>query len=295
MFDRLAVLEPGWNPELARAHTVLQDRLVSRRPLSWIWAPVAVVAVCFVLAVIPQTRAAAQEAWARWTMGRFDVIRVDLSKLPVQTHVTMNGPLPQRVSLEEATKAAGFTPYLPESGVAAGVPELMVIAPVTVDQTVRVADLQAALRSVGAADVQVPASWDGALLRTEIGPMVGADYPDGTEVLQVRPIAFYAPAGFALNTFAEVAFRAVGLSARDARAAGLAFAIHPAWLLDIAKDEPVELQDLSLRNGKALLIEEFGGEPAQRRTTILRNTTDRMFVIAAKTREIAVAVAESLP
>jgi len=50
-----------------------------------------------------------------------------------------------------------------------------------------------------------------------------------------------------------------------------------------------------LRNGKALLIEEFGGEPAQRRTTILRNTTDRMFVIAAKTREIAVAVAESLP
>jgi hypothetical protein len=65
-------------------------------------------------------------------------------------------------------------------------------------------------------------------LRTEIGPKVEANYPDNIQILQARPIELSVPSGFALEDFAEAAFRSIGVSSWEARAmAGSSQPIQP--------------------------------------------------------------------
>jgi hypothetical protein len=71
---------------------------------------------------------------------------------------------------------------------------------------------------VGASDVQVPVEWEGVQLRTEIGPMVAANYPDNVHIRQALPFDLSVPSGFAVERFAEVAFRSIGVSFWEARA-----------------------------------------------------------------------------
>jgi hypothetical protein len=294
--DRLNALEPAWTPNVARGSAALHAALERRRAGAWIVAPAAFAAACLLIAALPQGRAVAQAVWARWTIGRLDVVSVDLSRLPLHTHVTTNGAIQEASTVEQATALAGYAPVLPSSGVVQGTPELTVTPPISVGQTVNVSLIRYALRSVGAGDVEVPDVWDGANLRAEIGPMVGADYPGNAEILQVKPIAFYVPVDVALTDFANVMFRSAGVPAREAKAMALAYAIQPAWLLDVGKDEPVRVQELSLANGRALLIEDLSrATGGVERVTILRSTPDRLFAIASPTREATVAIAEALP
>src|ERR1700722_20973480 len=89
--DQLAALEPQWRPDFTRGRALL-DAGVVRKTRSLRWAAVgATVGLCFVALAFPQTRAFAQQIWYHFVLKRLDVVRLDLSKLPLQVQVIGSG------------------------------------------------------------------------------------------------------------------------------------------------------------------------------------------------------------
>jgi hypothetical protein len=257
-------------------------------------AAAATAAVCVAVLALPGTRALAQELWYRFVLNRVDVVRLDLSKLPLRMQVTTNG-VEQRVqNMDEAERKAGFRPYLPALGALYANPGITVTGPLAVEQTIHVRDIESALGKVGASDVQVPAEWEGMQLHTEIGPMVKESYPDNVHIVQARPIELSVPSGFALEHFAEVAFRSIGVSLWEARAMAQKFAAHPAWLLDMPADAVVNVQEVALRTGPALLIEDFD-EKGTLRATVVCSTSERMYSVSSRNQELSIKIANALP
>jgi hypothetical protein len=294
--NRLATIEPQWSPNLARGRELLDARLAGRRH-SWTWmaTAAATAAVCVAVLALPETRAIAQELWYRFVLNRVDVVRLDLSKLPLHMQVTTNGVEQSVQNLDEAERKIGFRPNLPSPGVLIANPGITVTGPIAVEQTIHVRDIESALGKVGASEVQVPAEWEGMQLRTEIGPMVAANYPDNVHILQARPIELSVPSGFALEHFAEVAFRSIGVSLWEARAMAQKFAAHPAWLLDIPPNAVVNVQEVALRAGPALLIEDLDEKGVVKRATVIWSTSERMYSVSSKNRELSVKIADDLP
>src|SRR3984957_10964787 len=294
--DRLATIEPQWSPNLPRGRELLDARLAGRRH-SWTWiAPVAIAAaVSAAVLALPATRATAQELWYRFVLNRVDVVRLDLSKLPLHLQVTTNGLEQSVQNMDEAQRKTGFRPYLPSPGVLSANPGITVTGPIAVEQTIHVRDLESALGKVGATDVHVPAEWEGVQLRTEIGPIVAANYPDDVHILQVPPIELSIPSGFALERFAELAFRSIGVSLWQERAMAQKFAVHPAWLLDISADAVMNVQEVALRAGPALLIEDFDEKGAVKRAPVVRSTSERMYCVNSRNRELSMKITEALP
>jgi len=70
--------------------------------------------------------------------------------------------------------------------------------------------------------------------------------------------------------FAEVAFQSFGVSSWEARDMARKFAADPAWLLDISPDSWVNVQEVELCAGRALLIEELDEKGAVKRATVIR-------------------------
>jgi hypothetical protein len=294
--NRLATIEPGWSPDRARGRELLYARLTGRRH-SWTWmaAAAATAAICIAVLALPSTRALAQVLWYRFVLNRVDVVRLDLSRLSLHVQVTTNG-VEQRVqNMDEAERKAGFRPYLPSGDVLYANPDISVTGPISVEQTIRVRDIESALGKVGASDVQVPAEWEGIKLRTEIGPMVAANYPDNIHILQTRPIELSVPSGFALDHFAEVAFRSIGVSLWEARAMAQKFAAHPVWLLDIPSDAVVNVQEVALRAGPGLLVEDLDEKGMVKRATVICSSSERMYSVSSKNRKLSVQIADDLP
>jgi hypothetical protein len=293
--NRLATIEPQWSPEFARGRELLNAGLVRRRH-SWNWmAAAATAAVCVAMLALPATRALAQELWFRFVLNRVDVVRLDLSKLPLHTQVTTNGLEQSVESLDEAERKAGFRPYLPSRGVLNAIPGITVTGPISMEQTIHVRDIASALGKVQASDVQVPAEWEGIELRSEMGPMVAANYPDNVHILQALPIEFSVPSGFALEHFAEVTFRSVGVSSWEAHGMAQKFAAHPAWLLDVPPDAVVNIQEVALRAGTALLIEDFDEKGGVKRATVTWSASERMYSVSTRNRELSIEIANALP
>jgi hypothetical protein len=297
--EKLAMLEPGWQPDFARGRKLLDAGLPQQTGgRRWAAVAAAAAALCLVALALPQTRALAQQLWYRVVLHRIDVVRLDLSDLPLHSEISMKGPGEPARDLDDAALKAGFRPYLPGAGVLAEDPKLTTVPRFDLTQTIHVAELEAALRKVGAGDVPVPAEWEGLQLRTAIGPMVAADYPDDVQVLQARPIEVSIPSGFALERFAETAFRSLGVSVWESRALAQKFVANPAWFLDVPPGEVVQIQEVALRNGPALVIEDRDDEGRPwlvQRVTVIRTTGERIYAVSAKTREVAIRLAEALP
>ncbi|HEY1495699.1 MAG TPA: hypothetical protein VGF49_14200 [Candidatus Solibacter sp.] len=294
--ERLAMLEPEWQPDFAHGRALLDEGLAKRRGARrWMVAAAAAAALCVAAVALPQTRAFAQQLWYRVVLHRIDVVRLDLSDLPLHAEINMKGPSEAARDLDDAERKAGFRPYLPADGVVTGAAALTIVPRLDVAQTIHVREVEAALRKVGAGDVQVPAEWEGVQLRTEIGPMVAADYPDDVQVLQARPIELSIPPGFPLERFAEVAFRSLGVSVWEARALAQKFVRNPGWLLDVPPDEVVNIQEVPLRSGTALVIEDFDDQGKLERVTVIRSTSQRIYTVSTKNRELGIRIAGALP
>jgi hypothetical protein len=218
-------------------------------------------------------------------------VRLDLSKLPLHIQVTTNGLEQSVQNVDDAERKAGFRPYLPSPGTLDANPDITVTGPILVEQTIRVRDIESALGEVGASDVHVPAEWEGVQLRSEIGPMVAENYADNVRILQARPIELSIPSGFELEHFAAVAFRSIGVSSWESRAIAQKFAAHPSWLLDIPPHAVVNVQEVALGAGPALLIEDFD----EKRTTVFWSTSERMYSVSSKNRELSMKIANALP
>jgi hypothetical protein len=294
--NRLATIEPQWSPNLARGRELLHARLTGRRH-SWtlMAAAAATAAVCVAMLALPGTRALAQELWYTFVLNRVDVVRLDLSNLPLHMQVTTNGLEQSVQNMDEAERKTGFRPYLPSPGVLDATPDISVTGPIAVEQTIHVRDFESALDKVGASDVYVPGGWEGRQLRTEIGPIVEANYPDNIHILQALPIELSVPSGFALEDFAEVTFRSIGVSSWEARVLARKFVAHPAWFLDIAPDAVVNIQEVALREAPALLIEDLDEKGVVKRATVIWSTSARMYSVSSKNRELSVRIADDLP
>ena len=77
----------------------------------------------------------------------------------------------------------------------------------------------------------------------------------------------------------------------EARAMARKFAAHPAWFLDIPPDAVVNVQEVALRAGPALLIEDFD----EKRATVIWSTSERMYSVSSKNRELSMKIANALP
>lgn len=295
--DRLAAIEPQWSPNLARGRELLNARIEGRRSHSWTWlaAAAATAAVCVAVFAFPETRAIAQEFWFRFILRRVDVVRLDLSRLPLHMQVTTNGLEQSVQNVDDAESKAGFRPYLPSHGVLGESPDIEVTGPILVEQTIHVRDIESALGKMGASDVQVSAEWEGVQLRSEIGPMVEENYADNVRILQARPVELSIPSGFELEHFAEVAFRSIGVSSWESRAMAQKFAAHPAWLLDIPPDAVVNVQEVALHTGPALLIEDLDEKGAVKQATVVFSTNERTYSVSSRIRELSIKIANTLP
>jgi hypothetical protein len=295
--DQLAALEPQWRPDFTRGRALL-DAGVVRKTRSLRWAAAgATVGLCFVALAFPQTRAFAQQIWYHFVLKRLDVVRLDLSKLPLQVQVIGSGETEVH-SLVEAELRAGFRPYLPMDGMRGNQPRITISGPTTIEATVRTKDLAAALPRVGAGGVEVPAEWEGVQLRVAVGSVVTADYAEDVRVQQMRMIDLSIPMGFPLERFAEAAFRSLGSSTWESRALAQKFASNPGWFLDIPPNEIVHIQEVPLRTGHALVIEDHDNEGRvwiPWTVTVVRNSEERVYAVSANDRQLALRVIESLP
>jgi hypothetical protein len=292
--ERIADLEPAWCANMARGSELLDAGLRRRAPFR-AWIPAAAAAAVCVAVAFPQTRVAAQQLWNHFVLNRIEVVRVDFSELPLNSEISNHG-MPQQVrDLDEAEHLAGYRPFVPASGVPAGLPSLTVLGATDFTQIIHVAALRAALKKAGVDNLAVPPEWEGVQLRYRIGPMVNVGYKDDVGILQAKPIEFSIPAGFPLQRFAQVAFRCVGLSERDAVAMAQKFTANPAWLLDVPSDEPADVEQVILRSGPALLVQEFNDDGRPPRMTVLRTTSERMFAVEANSRQQALEIGDTLP
>ena len=291
---RLAAVAPTWEPDLVRARRLMHPQPAAR-PRRSLYAAAMATAALIVAFVSPSGRALAQDLWYRWFVTRVAVVRVDLSKVPLDTSIRTDGVQQAVSSLAEAAAKAGFTPVLPPSELAGGVPALSIVGLVDVTQRIDTRALADALRREGATDVAVPAEWNGTTLRAVIGPLVAAKYPGEVEVLQTVPIRLEMPAAFPLERFAEVVFRAGGLAAAEARQLALEYARQPAWLLDLRADESVVVETVTLANGGSALLIEDPDEAAGDRATVFVTRPTRIYSVSSPTRDQSLRIANTLP
>jgi hypothetical protein len=302
---RLAATEPGWRPDPLRARQRIDEGCLvrpahrHRRVRVALAAAVAVVAAVF---VAPTGRVLAQELWYRLFASRFQVVRLDLSKVPLDTSLSVRGAEQSAASIEDASALAGYTVALPPADVLPGVPVLGVLPPIAISHRIDRARLVAGLAAIGADDVEVPVGWDGVTLRGTVGRTVSARYlgsgavgrvPDDVTILQTPPIRLDVPSGFALDRFAEAMFRAGGLSWWDARTLGQEYAAHPAWLLDVPEAGAVTVETVPLAGGTAVVVDETG-DGRRGEVTVFVSRPWRLYAVSSPSREKSLRVAAAL-
>ncbi len=290
---RLAALSPTWiaDPVSGRERF---DAALSARRTPRILVTVCAAAVLIVgVALAPPVRTFAQDVWARWTLARVDVVNTPLSgPFTLSSSFSGGGTFGTQAEVE---RAGGFSLHLPSVDVLGQPQQFLLVESAVFKETVDVARLEVALRDVGATDVAVPREWDGAVLRTRVNNAVVALYGSDVTVTQSALPSLDVPVGIALSDLATAVFRASGLSPEAARAAGLAYAISPAWLLRVSAEDSAVVRRLSLRNGEAWLIGESSPDGQIREVMLMRTSASRLYVVTSTNDEQAIAVAEALP
>lgn len=299
--ERLAAIAPrGFEPDVAGARVRVRDR--DRESLSSprrraLWGAAAM--ACVLALLLPWPRATAHRLWDRLMLSRVEVVGVDRADVPahVMAFFQMEEHEPMVfepvASLAEAQQMVGFRPSLPAPGVLAGSLELAVVQSATLSTApIRVADLRALLAGIDAADLEVPADWEGAALMVEGGPIVVADYPEaGVQVMQAGPLQLTMPPGFPLERFMEMAFRVFGRNAEEARRFGGRVAANPPLLMVLPGHEAV-VREIAFERGTGALV----GSPEGGGMCLFLNLPGRMYFISAGrlTEEQALAIARSL-
>lgn len=292
--ERLETIAPAWTPDTARARAAVEPATSPGRPRGAWAAAAALAGLLLAFAALPQGRALAQEVWFRLFLNRVDVVRLNLSDSPFDTSISGSGERAV-ATVDEAAALAGFRPRLPGPASWPGTPNLSVIGAMTISQTLLAAELRAALARSGAGDVTVPPEWDHLTVRAAIGPIVQADYPDEIQILQSRPVQLLLPPGFPLERFAETVFRGLGLQWAEARALARRYTANPSLLLGIPADEPARIEEVHLRAGSGLLIEELREDGSIERVTLMLTTPDGIYSILSPSRAVCLQLADLVP
>ena len=160
---RLNAIAPSWTPDATLARALVRPERPERRRVARYGVAAVAVTLLAAFTLAEPVRTAAQALWYRMVVSRIDVVRLDFTAVPLDTHVRTDGVHVSVPTLEEAATRAGFVPRLPSTDVVAGeAPALTVTSRFEVTQTLRSDDLRAALARVGATDLEVPDAWNGA-------------------------------------------------------------------------------------------------------------------------------------
>lgn len=295
---RLATLAPDWEPSLTRGRAHIAAHAPAPRR-AWRYGLATAAAALLLVSLAPSGRALAQDLWYRLFVSRLAVVRLDLSRVPLDTDIRTTGAAQAADSIEEASRLAGYTVELPPSDRLPGIPVLSVLPPVEVRQRIQARALRAALAGLGADDVDVPAEWEGLTVHATVGRTVIARFlgsgavgrhPDDVTIAQTPAVRLDVPAGVALDRLAEAIFRAGGLSWWEARQLGQEYAAHPAWLMDVPEGGPVTVETVPLPGGTAIVIEDA----SDGLTTVWVTRPWRIYGVSSPSREKSLRVAGAL-
>jgi hypothetical protein len=269
-----------------------------RRRVVWPWVAAAS-AVCLVL-LTPATRTAAQRLWDTFFAERVEFVTLDIDKLPrsfTDQHIRQIGPLDLQVgSLGEAAEHARFTPRLPDASVVGdGEPALSVTGAISLEWRINNADLEAAARDAGLANLHFPPGWDGSHIGVHSSPIVTANYLR-FQLIQVMPLAIITPTTFDLALFTQNILRIGGLSPSAARAFSTQMAAAPFALVAISPEEKVTMKQVQLRSGQGTLVHDLDDDGNLQRTTLVWSTADRLYAIsAALSDDEVIGIANAIP
>ncbi len=301
--DPLRSLEPpaSWDPSAAVALARFRERAATHpsalRPWGW---SLAAAAVCVSVLFLPGTRALAQRLWDGFRVDRVEFLRVDVARLPpslTESSIHIVGPNMEVATSSDAEREAGFAPRLPSRSVVPGDPALQVFGAWSLDFTVRAGDLQDAMRNSGVWDLQIPRAWNGARITLQSSRGVSAGYAD-VELLQSLPPVVATPPGFEFGRFTETLLRIVGLNAVQARMFGARMAAAPSLFVLLAPEDPISMRQVRLRRGDGTLLHEPGADGGFGQTTLVWNTSERLYVLNVSDRlndDYVIAVADSIP
>jgi len=190
-------------------------------------------------------------------LKRFAVIRVnqqDINRVPNDLRQIFADPVPDAEvvnSLKDATARAGFTARLPKSD---KTPQFGVVAPVSEQLKISVAELRAALSEAKAGDVAVPDSWDGVTIDVTQRSGIFADF-GGFFVVQAPIQTMSVRSGFPMDQFIEVLCRILGMNAAQARTMRQTFTATPIAFFPIPTRYDMDVHDVKLRTGTGTLLQ----------------------------------------
>jgi len=276
--ERMHVADVGveW-PNAAAGWTRVSDR-VARRPIRmWQWAGAAA-ALCVAVLAMPAPRALAQRLWDQFVVGRIQVLVTDYENHGAA--VSLFSPeahqfsLHSVASLEEATRAAGFSPRLPAIIFPAS-PQYRVMDEIPASLKLRTPAMRYLLAQAGGSAGDVPDSWNGVTLDVRLGPIVVADY-EGTLLVQSRPARLTTPANFDLALFYRIAFQSMGMKEQDAWALSSDMGFSPALLMFMPKEDRNLLREFNTPRGTGMMIAEVYGKGT---IAALWSGSDRLYAL----------------
>jgi hypothetical protein len=293
--ERTAAGLPTEWPDAEAGWRRLDQRTASRRPRLLLWAA-ATAAVCAGIVAAPASRAVAQRFWDQVVLGRIQVLVADYDEHGAAASF-FSPEMQQRpevrpaTSLEDASRAAGFSPRLPRRDVFAVAPTYSVTDVASATLRVRTPAIRYLLARAGASTSEVPDSWNGVVLEVRAGPLVIADY-NGTLLLQSLPFQLIKPVDFDLELFYRVAFRSLGMSERDAGVLSADVGISPALLTFMPKEDRSLLQEFKTRSGTGMMIADVYGPG---KVAALWSGSDRLYALfGAVNKEFVISVADAL-
>lgn len=304
VLEQTAYLDPPprWEPDPAEALLRMHDRMRANlwrtnwpRRLAWLAAAALLMPVVL---LSPAGHGIAQ-LWQSLTVRQVAIIRVNPwpegvpapEIKPVRITIP---PLPAR-DVEDARWRVRYEPRLPRWGILSGSPRLSTTFGVAAGTTIKTADLELALHTVGVIDQTVPAQWDGAQLALHSSALVIAEWPD-VVLVQSLPLTLTAPPGFDFPAFSALILRILGVQPEEARQLAERTGTTPPWLVPIGRDvlrRRATIEEITLNSGPATLLrEDYTANPE---ITILWMVPDRVYLLNGHiSRELAIATANAV-
>jgi hypothetical protein len=290
----------AWRPGTAEAWSRHLARRESTNRRRWpVWAAAAALVAGAIL-LLPQGRVLAQQFWQFLTVPRVTFIRVNpwpegVPSPAIRSIGVSIPPLPAR-DLEDAGRRVRYQPRLPY-GVFSTSPRLSTTFSMAAGTTIKTADLELALQTVGITDRRVPPEWNGAQLAMHTSPMVIAEWPD-VQFVQSLPLTLTAPAGFDVAAFSALVLRIVGVPPEEAQRLARKAGTDPVWLAPLTPGLAAigSFEEITLNSGPAMLLQQKAVWKGQRDTfTILWSVADRVYLLRGDIdRQLAITAANAV-
>jgi hypothetical protein len=290
--QQMAQLAPpdDWKPDVAaaiRRHRTRRLEQWRRGPGFW-WKLAMAVGLILAIAAVPPARALAQRLWRFLTVGRIEVVQVNLDLLPKESSLRARQVRPPERMIkvatpEEAYQRIGFLPKLPFGHALRGEPKLSVMNPLDYELQLKLDDLHQLLQGAGMTHEALPREWDGARIIMHIGGTVMAEWPESDAMLiQSPPMTLAVPDGFDLIRFTTLVLRGLGLPPGEAERLGAQMAATPAGMLALGAEDKVGIRQVKLRHGTGTLVYDYDTDRPDRveRLTLLWSTPDRIYVLS---------------